>query len=1477
SPEDGISTPDNTPTFSWTAVSDISSPVTYHLQVDNDPDFSSPEIDLTGILENTYTPATGLPEENYSWKVRAVDNAGNEGSWSSVWTFQIDTGPPPVPEMLSPAGTVIDNTPTFIWGAVTDPSLPVRYDLQVDNDPGFTSPEISVTYLTNTEYTHYMPLYEEIYYWRVRARDGVGNASQWSTPWEITVDGTPPRAPTLVYPSYGENTRDNIPNFDWNPVSDMSTPVVYRVYVDDDPNFTSVDYDSNWTTDDFYQVPSEMTEGVWYWKVQAKDSLGNEGENSATSWFRIDVTPPSTRPSLISPANGDNITDNTPLLSWTGVTDISLPVVYKVFIAADPQFESLVYESEWISGTSHVPSEIPDGTIYWRVGTKDNAGNIGENSDARWFQLDATPPAPPPLTYPDDEEVMENTPVLVWSQVGDAHPPVMYRCQVSSDPDFMTVDYDSGWIYENSYAPPALSSGGWYWRVQARDNWNNVGAYSTRSFDIGVPIWFQGMMISPENTPQNVTINLYSRGKLSFQIHPAENGEFRKKIYSGAYDLEVVLSSIRIKFENLRSFENGQTHQTFENLFSLDNFHVSVTPISGTKARLFAFSVKEGPALSDNYERVTLTFDYTPYISMIDNVYALTFYRCSNWNFETRSGDGNWTRMGGTVNTVARTLTLMVSSFSAYVVAEDQTGMSLEDIVDQLQDSLGGLGGTVGDLSKTVDDLSGALGSLGQTVTGLEGAIEGLGDIVENLPLREPLVVTPSSVSISMYEGEISNLVLSIKNNLSSSQTVTARISDGDGIDEFISFGGIPVTIGPGETGAIELVVYVPMNTRTAVYSGTIILESENVRVDVPTAIRVLARKRNLLDLKVTPLNYEVSPGGVLQVEVYLYNMGDEPKVDTNVLLQLIDPRTMENVAQVGEALAVETAMTKTIPIPIPEHIEEKTYYVRATAEYLMGAGRSVQVVSVASVEVRRPPIEVTFFGLPIATLIIALVASGTSALVGVMIYRWEKKKSKSKKRFEEVVAMSEIPQEGPDSAWVGHLAETRRKAFVNLDDLKMHVMIAGATGSGKTITAQTIVEEALLHGKNVIVFDPTAQWTGFLRKCREKTMLKHYGRFGMSESDARGFPGRIKMIRDPRERVNMKELLGEEMRGKITIFLLEGLEPGDMDIFVANTIQDVFRSQPAESEKLKILIVYDELHRLLPRFGGTGGGILHIERGIREFRKWGIGLVLSSQVVSDFEKEIRANIRTQIQMWTRDEEELARITEKFGVEHMQSISKAPVGYGMIVNSDYNRGRPYYVNFRPILHQVSRLTPDELKRYYEADERVEDVKFKVRKLEEKGVDTFDVRVELDLAEKKLEEGAFDMVDLYLESLEPGVERLCEKHGLKGIKRERGMITEAELKKAEMEAIEERKEVEEEEKEKPPEIVEAYREILAPAAEIMKVKEKIKPFEKKKQGRKMGSAVETAKKTNVPTRGAASKKTGKKKAGGKKIKKQKRDR
>jgi len=318
---------------------------------------------------------------------------------------------------------------------------------------------------------------------------------------------------------------------------------------------------------------------------------------------------------------------------------------------------------------------------------------------------------------------------------------------------------------------------------------------------------------------------------------------------------------------------------------------------------------------------------------------------------------------------------------------------------------------------------------------------------------------------------------------------------------------------------------------------------------------------------------------------------------------------------------------------------------------------------------------------------------------------------------------------------------------------LQTHTLCAGATGSGKTVAAQVIVEEALSKDVSVVVFDPTAQWTGFFRPCKTKGMLNLYGLFNMKTDNAKSYNGNIYTIDDPEFHFDVKKYMNP---GEITVFCMHKMDPTQIDLLVESTIKDVFMAHSEERTKCELLIVYDEVHRLLPKFGGSGKGFIQIERAAREFRKWGVGLILISQVLSDFVGEIKANIGTEIQMRTRYERDLERVKMKYGEDTMMSVVKASVGTGMVQNSEYNRGRPYFVSFRPLLHDPHRLSDEILDQYDKYNKRAEGLKEQLDNMKKVEVDVFDLELELTLLTDNIKRGSFDIVELYLESLEPRI-------------------------------------------------------------------------------------------------------------------------
>lgn len=91
SPADASSTTNPQPTLDWTDVTDPDGDtVTYDIQADNSGcGFPSPEVNQTGLAVSTFTPGAPLAVGSYCWRVRAVDEHGIAGAWSTTQTVTI--------------------------------------------------------------------------------------------------------------------------------------------------------------------------------------------------------------------------------------------------------------------------------------------------------------------------------------------------------------------------------------------------------------------------------------------------------------------------------------------------------------------------------------------------------------------------------------------------------------------------------------------------------------------------------------------------------------------------------------------------------------------------------------------------------------------------------------------------------------------------------------------------------------------------------------------------------------------------------------------------------------------------------------------------------------------------------------------------------------------------------------------------------------------------------------------------------------------------------------------------------------------------------------------------------------------------------------------------------------------------------------------------------------------------------------------
>jgi len=92
----------------------------------------------------------------------------------------------PAPILVSPENNAVENTPTvtFTW---SQPGPRLSYSIQIDDEASFTSPYVyENTDVVENSFTYTFGKSNE-YYWRVRARDNLGNWSAWSENFKLTI------------------------------------------------------------------------------------------------------------------------------------------------------------------------------------------------------------------------------------------------------------------------------------------------------------------------------------------------------------------------------------------------------------------------------------------------------------------------------------------------------------------------------------------------------------------------------------------------------------------------------------------------------------------------------------------------------------------------------------------------------------------------------------------------------------------------------------------------------------------------------------------------------------------------------------------------------------------------------------------------------------------------------------------------------------------------------------------------------------------------------------------------------------------------------------------------------------------------------------------------------------------------------------------------------------------------------------------
>jgi hypothetical protein len=313
----------------------------------------------------------------------------------------------------------------------------------------------------------------------------------------------PPYSPTLLSPNDDIWTNNPQPDFQWtfldSDVSDIQG--AYQVLIDDDPAFSTIDYDSGMilAVDQNWQPPATLGNGTWYWTVRTMDNNGYWGETAPHRVLRLDTVaptssvtnfPPSPHINSLEAVNGTSQDD---FSGSTGV-EISIERVLDQFYWNGTGWQGQEY---WLTCTGTTQWTFDTTNVNWvsereyaiTSRATDLAGNLEVPTETTIFTYDSTSPSvtmihPVGSETPEGDEDIE----IQWTATDT------YLNETS-----ISISYSNdGGTNWNSIADQEQNDGSYNWtlppmkmdmriRVEASDLAGNIGSEMSGVFYVRAP------------------------------------------------------------------------------------------------------------------------------------------------------------------------------------------------------------------------------------------------------------------------------------------------------------------------------------------------------------------------------------------------------------------------------------------------------------------------------------------------------------------------------------------------------------------------------------------------------------------------------------------------------------------------------------------------------------------------------------------------------------------------------------------------------------------------------------------------------------------------------------------------------------------------------------------------------------------------------------------------------------------------------
>ncbi|MFH1648947.1 MAG: hypothetical protein ABIA93_00150 [Candidatus Woesearchaeota archaeon] len=454
----------------------------------------------------TDTTQLGTYNITYIW---ANDSLG-QANWNSApgKSFQVTASPPALFDILTPAHNTESNNlrPTFTWEQTSDPDFD-NYTLQVDNNPGFGSPDwLNYTFLVSqTSAGVSSPLTANtILYWRVIAYDSFGNSRISTNNFTYITDTLAPSI-ALHNPQNGIYKTSSPVLFNYTP-AESNTLSTCKLYGNFSGVWANVDND----TSPDKNVPNNfiraLGEGTYSWNVWCNDSASNHNFAASNYTFKLDLLPPSVN--LMTPGNNtlENTTNN--VVFTANATDTMSSISSCSLIINN------VVEQTRGSIVKNVPFNFTElvlnGDYNWSVNCTDARGFVGASPvhNLSVLVIDSDPPIITP-NYPGQGDFTSISDITFNYTPEDASG--IENCSLYFDGTYNQTNDTVQNFFPNYFSLSGLTEGVHNWSVQCYDTHmdHNLGFSAVNAFTIDLTNPIVGLT-SPNNdnlTSSSVTFN----------------------------------------------------------------------------------------------------------------------------------------------------------------------------------------------------------------------------------------------------------------------------------------------------------------------------------------------------------------------------------------------------------------------------------------------------------------------------------------------------------------------------------------------------------------------------------------------------------------------------------------------------------------------------------------------------------------------------------------------------------------------------------------------------------------------------------------------------------------------------------------------------------------------------------------------------------------------------------------------------------